>query len=444
VETLQELKSVDDLALYREGATDLESFESYQKDPLQFLLRAYRRHGPIYRTHFRSQIWVVMGGIEANDFVWKNTRLWSYNIGNAPFREEMGPDHVTALDGEHHRQKRKILKSSFDQAPAMRFLPQFNQMLARELAAAAAAPAVDLMKLWADIITKINSKTVAQADIPDDVLGRMARWEFQMLHGLFLEHERPAYIARNEYRALKAEVMMWLGRIVDERLAHPGKYDDNFERTIQARAGEEGGLTDRDRLINDLYLVLLAGTDNTSDLINWALQLTAADPGWLSELRGELASWDGVDVMALAHMPKLKATIMETQRLRPGVMVLTKHAAETFEFSGYRIPADTKIIHAVSLGHILEECYPDPLAFKPKRFVEDGKFVPRSIGLFGGGTHICLGRNHSLMQSPVVVAQVLKNYDLVYQARPHDSIVAGSNGSRRERELWARLTPRAA
>ncbi len=201
----------------------------------------------------------------------------------------MGPDHVTALDGEHHRQKRKILKPAFDQAPAMRFLPQFNHLLAQELRTAAAAPTVDLMKLWADIITKINSKTVAQADIPDDVIRRMARWEYQMLHGLFLEQQRPDYIGRAEYRALKAEVLTWLGRIVDERLAHPGKYDDNFEMTLRARAEEEGGPPDRDRLINDLYLVLLAGTDNTSDLTNWALQLTIADPEWLAELRAELA-----------------------------------------------------------------------------------------------------------------------------------------------------------
>jgi cytochrome P450 len=427
--SVAEPKTVADIPLYREGASDLESFASYQRDPLQFHLRAFRRLGPVYRTYFRSQLWVVLAGLEANDFIWKNTRLWSYFDGNAPFRDEMGPDHVTALDGDHHRQKRKILKPAFDQGPAMRFLPQFNRHLAAGLRAAAAAPEVDLVKLWADLITKINSKTVAQAEIPDEVLRRMARWEYQMLHGLFLEAERPSYVARPEYRALKAEVMDWLGRIVDERLAQPGRHDDNFELTIRARTEEEGGRPDRERLINDLYLILLAGTDNTSDLTNWALQLAHSDPSWLAELRAELAAWDGEDVMALAKLPLLKASLMETQRLRPGVIVLTKHAAEAFEFS---------------LGHILEECYPDPLAFKPRRFVEEGRFVPRTFGLFGGGTHICLGRNHSLLQSPIIIAQVLKRYEIVYRDPLPSGIVAGSTGSRGDRELWARLVPRAA
>ena len=52
--------------------------------------------------------------------------IWDYSEANAPFLDEMGTDHVTALDGEHHRDKRTILKPAFDQAPAMRFLPEFQ------------------------------------------------------------------------------------------------------------------------------------------------------------------------------------------------------------------------------------------------------------------------------------------------------------------------------
>jgi len=90
---------------------------------------------------------------------------------------------------------------------------------------------------------------------------------------------------RERYRALKAETFAWLRKIVDERLANPGLYDDNFAATLKARAAHEGGSADRDRLVNDLYLILLAGTDNTSSLINSALILVAAYPEWLGALR---------------------------------------------------------------------------------------------------------------------------------------------------------------
>jgi cytochrome P450 len=443
VPPIAEAKPIEEIPVFQDGADERESWELSQRDPLQFHLRAFRSLGPVYRIRIKGETRLVLAGLEANDFVWRNPKLWSYAATNVPFLEEMGPDHVTALDGDPHKEKRAILKTSFDQAPALRFLPQFNVGMAREIAAAAGEPA-DLVVLWADLITKINGKTVAQAEIPDDVVRRMARWQRQMLRSLFLEEQRPAYVARDEYRALKEEAMAWLSRIVDERLANPGKYDDNFEMTIRARADAEGGSPSRDRLVNDLYLILLAGTPNTADLVTWALQLTFGDPVWLAELRDELSTWDGRDVMALAKLPKLKATILETQRLRPGVPVQARVAVEAFDFGGYRIPAGTKILHPITLGHILEEFYPDPFDFRPRRFLETGKFVPRTFGLFGGGTHICLGRNHSLLQSPVIVAHVVKNYDVAFQDGPRTGTFVGTIGSRREREVWARLVARAA
>jgi cytochrome P450 len=103
--------------------------------------------------------------------------------------DEMGADHVTALDGEHHRDKRTILKPAFDQAPAMRFLPEFDRLLGDELTKAC-NQRIELTKFWAKVITKINTQTVARAEIPDDVLERMAEWEYQMLRGLFLDDGR--------------------------------------------------------------------------------------------------------------------------------------------------------------------------------------------------------------------------------------------------------------
>jgi cytochrome P450 len=437
-----ELKSLEDVPLYREGANEQESWETLQREPLQFHLRAYRQLGPIYRIDLQGESRLVLAGLEANDFIWRNPNLWTYAAANVPFREEMGDDHVTALDGEHHREKRAILKSSFDQAPALRFLPQFNEGVARELAAAAGEPA-DLVVLGSDMITRINARTVAQAEIPDDVIRRMARWQRQMLRSLFLGEQRAAYVAREEYRQLKAETMDWLGRIVDERLSHPGRYDDNFEMTVRARSEAEGGSPSRDRLVNDLYLILLAGTPNTADSVAWALQLTFGDPEWLARLRDELDGWDGRDVRALAQLPVLKATILETQRFRPGVPVHGRIAAQDFDFGGYGIPAGTKVHHPIALGHYLEEYYPEPLSFKPRRFLENGKFAPRTFGLFGGGTHICLGRNHTLVQSPVILAQVVKNYDVVFQDAPSPVIPDATSGRRRERSVWARLVPRA-
>ncbi len=434
-------RSVDEIPLYREGSSEEESVQRFQDDPIRFHLRAFRQLGPIYATYFRKRIWVVLAGLDANDFVWRNWKIWDYSEANAPFLNEMGPNHVTALDGDDHRDKRAILKPAFDQAPAMRFLPEFHRLLEDELTKVSNQP-VELTKFWARAITKINSRTVAQAEIPDDVIERMADWEYQMLRGLFLDDGRASYIERERYRALKTETFGWLRKIVDERLRNPRLHSDNFAATLRARAVQEGGDPDPERLVNDLYLILLAGTDNTSSLINSVLILVAACPEWFKALREELDSWDGRDVRALAQMSRLKASILETQRVRPGTFTLFKRAAEDFEFEGYRVPAGTDVLHVHTLGHFLEEVYEEPFRFKPERFLENDKFAPKTFGLFGGGSHVCLGRNHSLLQTPVAVAQAIRNYEIEFQEPPEEHVRVGYAGSRVHQELWVKLVPR--
>lgn len=95
----------------------------------------------------------------------------------------------------------------------MRFLPEFDRLLGDELTKAC-NQRIELTKFWAKIITKINTQTVARAEIPDDVIERMAEWEYQMLRGLFLDDGRASYIERERSRALKAETFAWLGKIV--------------------------------------------------------------------------------------------------------------------------------------------------------------------------------------------------------------------------------------
>jgi len=437
------LPGVDDIPIYREGSSDAESFEIYLRDPIAFHLRAYRKHGPIFRTWFRSALWVVMGGTEANEFIWRNNDLWSYSTTNLAFREERGPDHVTSLDGEEHRHKRTVLRPAFDQAPAMRYLPQFNEMLLADLQEAAGG-LVDLSKFWAFEITKVASRTAAVCEIPDDILAKMARYEFESLGGLFLEDERPAYISRPSYVQLKKDVFEWLEKILDQRLAAVEKPQDNFEAIISARRASESGPLNREGLLDDLYLTLISGSHNTANLINWALLFTSQLPGWLDELRAEVDGWDGVDVMALAKLPKIKATIAESLRLRPGVVFTAKDPVEPFSFGGYHIPAGNRILHSIVLAQFMDELYSDPLQFKPQRFVENSRFAPKSLGAFGGGAHICLGRNHSLLQGPVALAQVIKYFDMEYTDPKTGSRAIEFSGVRPDSENWVKLVPRHA
>jgi cytochrome P450 len=436
------MKTIEEIPIYREGPDDLSTSASFQDDPMHFHVRAYAACGPIYRTWFRDRMWITLAGLDANDFVWRNSNIWSYGTANAPFRDEMGPDHVTALDGKHHLKKRAILKPAVNQAPAMRYLPEFLELLRADMAVESAdGKTMELMTYWADAIAWIATRTHVKAEVPRAEIPRLTRWEYLMLRGLFLDDGRHDYVARQEYQDLKANARRWMEQIVDERLAEPDKFDDNFSDVMAMRLEKTGEL-DRENVINDLYLTWFAGSDNTANLVNWALLFTCQNSAWLNSLREELDSWDGRDVMAFAKMPRLKATIMEANRIRPGQFVLNKHAGESFNFKGYHIPAGSQVMHAHVLAHFMEEFYPDPFSFKPERFVETGKYVPKTEGTFGGGTHICPGRNFSNFQSTLMVAHTLKHYEIEFEKQPDFDVRVTYTGGRLEEEISAKLIPR--
>ena len=391
--------------------------KAFLNDPIDLLTRAYRECGPVCQMVIDNEWRTVVAGVEANDIIWRNPANFSYGIASAPFLEEMGSDHVSALDGDHHKEKKKVLKPAFSMAGAMRYLAEFNTAVVSMLESLDPEETVELSELWARMAIRVNSETVAITDLDDEMIVKMSDWERRFLSGLFRGEQRHAYFAGESYVSLKAQVFKKFRAIIDERLDAPSGIEDNLAEVIKARAEIEDPL-DRDHLVNDLYFVLLAGVHNTSALINACLHLISSRPDWLAALREEVDAWDGQSPMALQEMPRLKATIMEAQRLIPPVNLQGKYAHEDFEIGDYLIPAKTHFYLANTVCHFLEEYYEEPNAFKPERFVEEGKFVPKTFGFFGGGIHLCLGRNHSLLQAPVVLAHVLKGYELDYEYEP--------------------------
>ena len=78
---------------------------------------------------------------------------------------------------------------------------------------------------------------------------------------------------------------------------------------------------------------------------------------------------------------------------------------------GCKIPAETLVFNNHTLCHFLEEIYEDPFAFKPQRWL-DGEYPKKAHGTFGGGTHVCLGMNVTRVHAPVILTNLVKNYEL--------------------------------
>jgi cytochrome P450 len=190
---------------------------------------------------------------------------------------------------------------------------------------------------------------------------------------------------------------------------------DILSALILARFENGEGLTDTD-LRDQLMTLLLAGHETTATGLAWAFDLVLAHPEVHTRLRDELEQ--GEDAY-------LRAAITESLRLRPVVPLAGRRLRSTLVAGDLELPEGTDVTPAIWLAHTRAQAYPEPFAFRPERFLDEGpetySWVP-----FGGGVRRCLGAAFAEFEMRIVLREVLTRCDLA-KADPGSERIARRN-----------------
>ena len=413
------LRAPEDLPIYSPGLPYIGSTLGYLFHPLTYHLEGYRKYGPIFRTRYLQKMQVVIAGVEANEFVWRNSDLWSYGTTRAAFGEQFGPNYLTQLDGEPHRKKRRRLNAAFRPEWFMSRAPAMSRVCAERLAELPGGRA-DLRQFFCHrLLEAMNSEALLNTRLPGALEDTFIRVERGLLLGGLFGSFRRHWFRRKSYLRDKEKVVAQLTAMVRERMAQGlDSKDDMFTLALKNHPADEPPL-DEEELVGDLYVLFLGGLNSTASLCIWSLMEVYRDKQWLAELREEIDAVPPDQFRSMSQWPKIKATIMEVERMRPPTPSHTLMPVRDFELYNTRVPARTPIAHVQALAHFLPENYPDPFRFNPRRFLEgSGDFVKGTHGTFGGGQHRCLGMPLARIQVPLLLANVVARYNLKYDKEP--------------------------
>ena len=154
-----------------------------------------------------------------------------------------------------------------------------------------------------------------------------------------------------------------------------------------------------DEICDAMRTLLLGGHDTTASTLTWVLERVSRSPEALARL--ETAALDGDDEY-------LDAVIKETMRLRPAFPLTARLATEPFELPGLTVPSGTMVVPYITLVHRRPELYPDPLAFRPERFLDTRAGTYTWIP-FGGGPRRCIGAAFSMTEARIVLRTLLRH-----------------------------------
>ena len=195
--------------------------------------------------------------------------------------------------------------------------------------------------------------------------------------------------------------------IAERRRAGDLAERDDILSMLVAAEHEDGSPMSDAEIRDELLTLLVAGHETTATALSWAVERLVRHPEKLERLRAEVLA--GEDAY-------LTATIQETLRLRPVIVLVIRKLTEPVEIGGYELPAGARVTPSIHLVHRDPETYPEPDRFLPERFLERPPGTYTWIP-FGGGVRRCLGAAFAQFEMAVVLRELVKRYEIA-PARP--------------------------
>jgi len=207
--------------------------------------------------------------------------------------------------------------------------------------------------------------------------------------------------------------------IIEGRRGGGGEPKGDLLDMLMAHLDETGadGMT-LQQLRDEVITLLIAGHETVASALTWAGYLLITHPPALEKLRAELGAVLGARPVAcvedLPNLPYTRMVFDEALRLYPPAWLITRKAIAEDTVEGGTIPAGALVIIGTSAMHHPPAYWPDPHAFDPERFTpERSAGRPRYAYLpFGGGPRLCIGNNFALMEGPLILAGIFRNFNL--------------------------------
>ncbi|KAK8131649.1 hypothetical protein PG984_008087 [Apiospora sp. TS-2023a] len=233
------------------------------------------------------------------------------------------------------------------------------------------------------------------------------------------------------------------------------KVPDFLQHYIDTKKNDPD-LVDDGAIVGYLLINLLAGADTTAITLRAIFYLVLREPRAYRKLEEEILAADlGADVPAFSacrRLPYLEAVVREATRVHPGVCMLLERYVPAPGFTlpdGRFVPAGVAVgINPYVAGRNKGIWGDDPDTYRPERWLrgnspgapdeteDEYKLRLRRFNTadltFGGGSHICIGRNLALLETYKVVATIVRRYHVELEDPAREWKVTNSWFTRQE------------
>lgn len=338
--------------------------------------------------------------------------------GNEILEPVVGSTSVLLLDGAAHLRQRKLLLPSF-QGDRMRL---YGGLMTEVIDAEIDRWPIGEPFALHPCTNRFALRVILRAVFGIEDAGRLADLE-RLLPGMldlgqwgtmlpFVQHDLGPRSPWGRFLRERDAVDAILFDEIARRRNDPATPDrtDVLSLMVQARFEDGTAMTDQE-LRDECLTMLVAGHETTATTLAWTFERLTRHPEALARLAAEARAGESADFA--------DAAIKETMRVRPVLNYAMRRLPEPIRLGEWDIPAGHQLAISLLLVGLREDAYPEPLAWRPERFLDGAPDAYTWIP-FGGGVRRCLGAAFAQYEMRIAVQRIAARTDLAPSAAPSE------------------------
>ena len=398
--------------------------EDLRDDPIDLLHRVRDECGEIGRFRLADRDVVLVTGAEANEAFFRAPDSILDQAAAYPFMTPIfgkGVVFDTTPEQRSEGLKNQALKGEMMRGHAATIENEINQMVAQW----GEEGEIDLLAFFAELTIYTTSACLIGMPFRSELDGRFAEYYHELERGTdALAYVDPYMKGVESFEirdAARLKLVDLVQAIIDKRHVR-GKVAredrDLLDVLISLKSEDGSDHFTTDQITGMFISMMFAGHHTSSGTAAWTLIELLRNPEVMSGIVAELddlyADGSEVSFQALRSIPNLEATLKETLRLHPPLILLLRVAQEEFEIGGHVLPAGTMVGASPRVSNRIEEDFPDAESFDPGRYLDPNQadlqnrwtWIP-----FGAGKHRCVGNAFAMMQLKAIFSVLLRDYE---------------------------------
>ena len=384
-------------------------------DNHNFYRKRFKKYGSVFKTHLFGKPVIAFIGPEAFTFFLNQEYFTREDSNPQPIKELLDWESLPLLDGNEHRQRKRLILQAFTPQAFDNYIPLVEQI------------AADYLKRWEQLgsfawipeyrkLSATVSNALFTGALPSPASEAVGEVIETFVKGFT---SIPINLHWNAYgRALQSRD--WLLDLIDQAIRqHREQAQQDMLGVLLTARGEDGtSLTDEQlrREVLHLFFAAYGGIYISLTFLSLAL---AQHPEMMARARQEVSQYvpDGsLNMARLQKLVYLKEIAYELRRFYPiNAATFFARVKKDCEVQNFRIPQGWGAVGGIHTTMHIPELFPEPERFKPCRFApEQSATLPENSYIpHGGGPregHRCPGEDLITVLIQVMGVHLLRRY----------------------------------